>query len=312
MLSSASALDWGVFAGAVIGTLALDAIVFGRGTHRMSFREASLRSLLWITVGVAFAGWVHHSLGFDKAVNYTVAYLVEKSLSVDNLFVFLVIFSYFRVKEQNQQRVLFWGVFGAVVMRAIFIVAGAALLHRFHWTMYLFGAFLVFTGVKLAFKKDESMDPEANLALRLGRRYLRTTNEFHGEKFFVIKDGVRYATPLFLVLLAIEATDVIFAIDSVPAVLAISPDLYIVYTSNIFAILGLRALYFMLAGMMNRFHYLDLGLAVILTFIGVKMLAANLVKIPNLVSLGVIAGVLTVSIVASLMRPPKKESAAEP
>ncbi len=300
-------LDWGVFAAAVVLTMLLDLALFGRTSHRISFREASVRSVLWIVVSLAFAGWVQHRMGSEKAVSYVVAYLVEKSLSVDNLFVFLVIFTYFRVKEEHQSRVLFWGVFGAVVMRAVFILAGTALLHRFHFTMYVFGAFLVFTGIKLAFKSDESVDLENNLALRLARKYLRTTKEFSGEKFFVIKDGVRYATPLFLVVIVVEFTDVIFAVDSVPAVLAISSDLFIVYTSNIFAIMGLRALYFMLSGMMSRFHYLDIGLAVILVFIGAKMLSADFYKIPNFVSLGVIAGVLVLAVVASLLKPVKRQ-----
>ena len=307
MLGSAAMLDWGVFAGVVLVTMLADTLIFGRGAHRVSFREASIRSVIWIAVALLFTIWIQQRLGTEKSVSYLVAYLVEKSLSVDNLFVFLVIFTYFKVKEQHQHGVLFWGVFGAVVMRAVFILAGTALLHRFHFTMYIFGAFLVFTGVKLALKKDDSVDPENNIALRLARKYLRTTKEMVDDKFFVIKDGVRYATPLFLVLIVVEFTDVVFAVDSVPAVLAISDDLYIVYTSNIFAILGLRALYFMLSGMMSRFHYLDVGLAIILVFIGAKMLAAEVYKVPNLASLGVIAGVLTLAIVASLLRPVKRE-----
>jgi tellurite resistance protein TerC len=218
--------------------------------------------------------------------------------------VFLVIFSYFGVPERNQQKTLFWGIFGAVVMRLVFVLAGSALLHRFSWMMYVFGLFLVFTGVKLAFKKEgDSVDPESSLALRVARKFLRTTKEYDGDKFFTMKDGVRYATPLFLVLIVIEFTDVVFAVDSVPAVLAISSDLFIVYTSNIFAILGLRSLYFMLAGMMSRFHYLDLGLAVILVFIGAKMLGSKFVHLPSWVSLAVIAGVLATAIIASLLRP---------
>jgi tellurite resistance protein TerC len=201
--------------------------------------------------------------------------------------------------------VLFWGIFGAVVMRLVFVLAGSALLHRFTWMMYVFGAFLVFTGIKLALKKeDDSMDPESSLALKIARKFLRTTKEYDGDKFFTMKEGVRHATPLFLVLIVIEFTDVVFAVDSVPAVLAISSDLFIVYTSNIFAILGLRSLYFMLAGMMSRFHYLDLGLAVILVFIGAKMLGSKFVHLPSYVSLGVIAGVLAISIIASLLRKP--------
>ncbi|MBE7483364.1 MAG: TerC family protein [Polyangiaceae bacterium] len=314
MLGTATWLDWAAFAAAIVATMLLDRLLVGKGSNAVSFREASVRSVVAIVAALAFAGYVHWSMTLDKAVTYIVAYLVEKSLSVDNLFVFLVIFSYFGIRERQQQRILFWGIVGAVVMRAIFILAGSALLHRFHWMMYVFGGFLVITGIKLALKKEgESVDPESNLALRFARKYMRTTDQFDGDKFFIIKDGLRHATPLFLVLLVIEFTDVLFAVDSVPAVLAVSDDVYVVYTSNIFAILGLRSLYFMLAGMMSRFHYLDLGLAVILVFIGAKMLLSQVVKVPNLASLGVIAGVLTLSIVVSLLKPPKAEPApAEP
>lgn len=308
MLGTATWLDWAAFAAAIVATMLLDRLLVGKASNAVSFREASVRSVVAIVAALVFAGYVHWSMSLDKAVTYIVAYLVEKSLSVDNLFVFLVIFSYFGIRERQQQRVLFWGIVGAVVMRAIFILAGSALLHRFHWMMYVFGGFLVVTGVKLALKKEgESVDPESNLALRFARKYMRTTDQLEGNKFFIVKDGLRYATPLFLVLLVIEFTDVLFAVDSVPAVLAVSDDVYVVYTSNIFAILGLRSLYFMLAGMMSRFHYLDLGLAVILVFIGAKMLLSQLVKVPNLASLGVIAGVLTLSIVVSLLKPPKAE-----
>jgi tellurite resistance protein TerC len=208
---------------------------------------------------------------------------------------------------------LVWGVLGAIVMRGLFIVAGSALLHRFGWLMYVFGLFLVFTGIKLAFKKGESsVEPESNLALRIARRYLRTTDKLDGDKFFTVKNGVRYATPLLLVLIVIEFTDLLFAVDSVPAVLAVSDDVFVIYTSNIFAILGLRALYFLLAGMMSRFHYLGLGLAAILCFIGVKMFIATWVHVPNLLSLGVIAGVLSIAVTGSLLRPPKQDPEAEP
>jgi tellurite resistance protein TerC len=303
MLSSASWIDWVAFAAAVVVTMLLDRVLMGKSAHSVSFREASVRSMLTIVAALLFAAYVHVRLGSDKAVTYVVAYLIEESLSVDNLFVFLVIFSYFGVRQRYQQRILFWGILGAVVMRAVFILAGSALLHRFHWMMYIFGLFLVFTGAKLAFKKDEeSVDPESNLALRFARKHLRTTDQYDGDRFFTVKDGVRYATPLMLILIVIEFTDLVFAVDSVPAVLAVSDDVFVVYTSNIFAILGLRSLYFMLSGMMSRFHYLDLGLAAILMFIGVKMLITNWVKIPNLASLGVIASVLTVSIVVSLLK----------
>ncbi len=311
MLGGAALLDWAVFVGVVLGTMTLDVAIFGLKAHRVSFRESTIRSAIWIAVALMFSGFIYTRMGPEESVTYIVAYLVEKSLSVDNLFVFLVIFTYFRVREKHQQRVLFWGVGGAVVMRAIFILAGTALLHRFHWMMYVFGAFLVFTGAKLAFKKEDSVDPESNLALKLARRFLRTTDRYDGDHFTTMIDGVRYATPLLLVLIVIEFTDVLFAVDSVPAVLAISKNLFIVYTSNIFAILGLRALYFMLAGMMSRFRYLDTGLAVILAFIGTKMLLTNVYKIPNLASLGVIAGVLTIAVVASLAHPPEEEAGGE-
>lgn len=311
MLSSATWVDWAAFAGAVLLTLGLDRLLVGNRTTNISFREATVRSVVAIVAALLFAVYVYVRITPDKAVTYVVAYLVEKSLSVDNLFVFLVIFSYFGIRERQQQRVLLWGIIGALVMRALFIVAGSALLHRFHWMMYVFGGFLVITGARLAFKKEgETVDPESSLALRIARKYLRFTNEPSGDRFFVVKDGLRHATPLLMVLIVIEFTDVVFAVDSVPAVLAVSDDVYVVYTSNIFAILGLRSLYFMLAGMMSRFHYLDLGLAVILAFIGCKMLLSQLIKIPNLVSLGVIAGVLTLAIVASLLKRPSKQAEA--
>jgi tellurite resistance protein TerC len=295
-------LDWGVFAAAVLGLMLVDAVVFGRNQH-MSFREAVLRSLMCVTVGVGFAGFVYARMGSNAGLEYLTAYLVEESLSVDNLFVFLVLFSYFGLTESRQQRVLFWGIVGAVVMRGVFIGAGAALLHRFHWMMYLFGGFLIYTGAKLLLRKEEENDPEDNPALKLARRYIRTTKDYHGDDFWVMKEGKRYATPLFLVLIVIELTDLIFAVDSVPAVLAISDNTFVVYTSNIMAILGLRALYFVLAGMMGRFHYLGTGLALILLFIGSKMVASGFFHFPTWVSLGVIIGVLSGSVGLSLLRP---------
>jgi len=307
MLSAATWIDWAAFVGAVLATLTLDRFLVGKRANNVSFREATVRSVVTILAALLFAVYVHVRIGAHQSVSYLVAYLVEESLSVDNLFVFLVIFSYFGVRERQQQRILKWGILGAVVMRAAFIVAGSALLHRFHWMMYVFGGFLVVTGVRLALKKDdETVDPESNLALKIARKYLRFTEQPEGDKFFVVKQGLRYATPLFMVLIVIEFTDVLFAVDSVPAVLAVSDDVYVIYTSNIFAILGLRSLYFMLAGMMSRFHYLDIGLAVILVFIGGKMLLAQFLHIPNLISLGVIAFVLTLAIVASMRRRPTK------
>jgi len=307
--TSGTTLDWAVFAGVILGTMLLQTALFGRGAHRISFREALIRTVIWIVVGLGFALWVNTRMGTDHALTYVIAYLVEESLSVDNLFVFLVIFSYFGIGERHQQRILTWGIAGAILMRGLFIVLGTALLSAFHWMIYVFGGILIVTGAKLALKKDDdAVDPGQSLILRIARKYLRTTDQLDGERFFTLKNGVRHATPLFLVLLVVEFTDVLFAVDSVPAVLAISNDIFIVYTSNIMAILGLRALYFLLAGMMSRFRYLDLGLAAILVFIGLKMVGASVVKVPNLVSLAVIGGVLTLSVVASLLAKPRGQS----
>ena len=295
---------WGVFAACVLGTTLVDRLLFGRGAHRVSFREATAKSIVWVALGLLFTVYVYFWVGAQQGTDYLVAYLVEKSLSVDNLFVFLVVFSYFQTSEEHQPHILSWGIFGALAMRAVFILLGAAALHHLHWTMYLFGGFLIYSGAKLALRREESMDPENNFALKFARRYLRTTEELDQDRFFTRRAGRLHATPLFLVLVVIEATDIVFAVDSVPAVLAISNDIYVVYTSNILAILGLRALYFVLAGVMRRFHHLDKGLSVVLAFIGVKMIIADWYKIPNLASLGVIAAVLTLSIVTSLLRPP--------
>jgi tellurite resistance protein TerC len=299
---AATTMDWAAFAAAVVVLMAVDILLFGR-KHHMSFREASVRSLMCVAVGVGFAGYVYSRMGANASLLYLTAYLVEESLSVDNLFVFLVLFNYFGLTESRQHRVLFWGIVGAVVMRGVFIGAGAALLKQFHWMMYVFGGFLIFTGVKLLVRKEEEANPEDNPALRLARKYIRTTTEYHGDRFFIIKEGKRYATPLFLVLIVIELTDLIFAVDSVPAVLAISDNTYVVYTSNIMAILGLRALYFVLSGMMGRFHYLGTGLALILLFIGVKMVISKFFHMPTWASLGVILAVLSGSIGLSLLKP---------
>ena len=312
LMSAAGFVDWIVFAGMVLGTMLLDLVVFGRGAHYVSFREATIRSIVWISVALLFNVYLYFTHP-ALALPYLVAYLVEKSLSVDNLFVFLAVFGYFRVAEQFQQRVLFWGVFGAVIMRAIFILLGAALLKNFSWMIYVFGAFLIYTGYKLAFTDEDGVDPENSIALKLARKYLRTSDKLDGERFFTVQNGKRMATPLFLVLIVIEFTDVLFAVDSVPAVLAISDDLFVVYSSNIFAIMGLRALYFMLSGMMGRFQYLDKGLALVLAFIGVKMSLSAFFHIHNFISLGVIATILTVSVMASWLKgaPPEDQSEGE-
>jgi tellurite resistance protein TerC len=308
MTGKVSLIDWVVFGAVVFLSLALDRLVFGRPKARVSFREAAIRSGFFVTVGLLFSVYVYVREDFESAVTYLLAYVVEESLSIDNLFVFLVLFTYFKVSESQQQRVLVWGIIGAIVMRGIFIVAGAALLSRFHWMIFVFGGFLLFTGARLLVRHDEQVDPEDNFALKLARRYLRTTKEMDGDKFFVVRDGVRYATPLFLVLVVVEFTDVLFAVDSVPAVLAISSDVFVVYTSNVMAILGLRALYFVLSGMMSRFHYLGTGLALILIFIGAKMVASPWIKVPSVVSLLVIAVVLFASVMLSLL---KKETKVE-
>ncbi|MEP7048777.1 MAG: TerC/Alx family metal homeostasis membrane protein [Pseudomonadota bacterium] len=305
MTSSAGPVEWAVFAAVVVGVMALDIGLLGKRGRHMSFREAAVRCAFNIAAGLSFAGFVWLRLGRDATASYLVAYLVEESLSIDNLFVFLIIFNYFKLNEARQHRVLSWGVAGAVIMRALFIFAGSALLHRFEWMTYLFGVFLIYTGLKLALRKDEAaVNPEENLALKVARRFLRTTEEYDGNHFMIVKEGVRYATPLFLVLIVIEVTDLLFAVDSVPAVLAISKDVYVVYTSNIMAILGLRALYFVLSGMMNRFQHLGMGLSLILIFVGVKMAFVHFFKIPSLVSLAVIVVVLAGSIIVSLLRPP--------
>lgn len=295
-------IDWAVFGAVVLLSLLIDRAVFGGPKATVSFREASIRSIFFVLVGLGFSAYVYIREDANAAVTYLLAYVVEESLSIDNLFVFLVLFTYFRVNEEQQQRVLVWGIAGAIVMRGVFIFLGSALLHRFSWMVFVFGGFLLFTGAKLLFRKEEDVDPEDNFALRLARRYLRTVPSHDGHHFFVMKDGVRHATPLFLVLIVVEFTDLLFAVDSVPAVLAISDDIYVVYTSNIMAVLGLRALYFVLAGMMSKFHYLGTGLAVILLFIGAKMVASPFFHMSSVISLAVIGVVLAGSVTLSLLR----------
>ena len=304
MPTIASPIDWIVFAAGIVSAMVVDRVVT-RSTAP-GFRQALTRSCLWICVALAFSVWIAYRLGPTNGVTYVTAYLVEESLSVDNLFVFLVIFRHFRVTESAQNRVLFWGVFGAIVLRGLFIYTGAELLNHFQATSYVFGAVLFISGAKLL-KKDKGFDdPEKSLVFRLARKYLRTTHEFDGDRFFTIRDGASLATPLVLVLIAVEFTDIIFAVDSVPAVLAISQDLYIVYTSNILAIMGLRALFFMLSGMMDRFHKLDFALSLVLIFIGLKIGLHRILHIPNGISLAVVLGLLTLGIALSFLLPPPK------
>jgi len=297
-------LFWVLFNVSIFLLLLFDMKSSGRSGGALSLKQALFRSAEWIGLAAAFGVGVYFFRGPEAALQFAAGYLIEKSLSVDNLFVFMMLFTYFKVPAAYQPRVLFFGILGAIVMRTIFIFAGVALIERFHWIIYLFGLFLVYTGAKMATGKNEEIDPEQNPALRWVRRWLPTTPEYRGERFFVREGGRWLATPLFIVLLTVETTDLIFAVDSIPAVLAISNDFFIVYTSNIFAILGLRALYFALAGMMQMFHYLNYGLAAILIFVGAKMLLSNVYHIPIGVSLGVVACALALAIAASLWLPP--------
>lgn len=295
-------LLWGGFTLFVLGMLALDLGVFHRKAHVVGFREALGWSVAWVTLALLFNAWLWSAYGPERGMEFLTGYLIEKALAVDNIFVFVVIFSAFAVPSAYQHRVLFWGILGALVMRAAFILAGAALLQRFHWVMYVFGAILVLTGIKLLIFRDAEMEPERNPIFRLFKRLVPSVAEYHGERFTVVKDGRRFATPLLLVLAGIEASDLVFAVDSIPAIFAITQDPFIVYTSNIFAILGLRAMYFMLADVITRFHYLKVGLALVLAFVGVKMLLLDVYKIPIGASLGVVAALIALSIVMSLAR----------
>jgi len=302
---------WGGFAAFVITVLTLDLGVFHRRAHAVTLREAAAWTGVWVSLAVLFGAGVWWWLGPTKALEFATGYLIEEALSVDNIFVFLVLFTFFKVPAELQHRVLFWGILGAVVMRAVFILAGAALLAKFHWIIYVFGGILVVTGIRLFVQRDHDMNPERNPVLRVFRRLVPTVSEYHGQRFTVVKKGVRYATPLLAVLVAVEATDLIFAVDSIPAVFAVTTDPFIVYTSNIFAILGLRAMYFLLAGVMDRFAYLKPGLAMVLVFVGTKMMLVEVYKIPIGVSLGVVMGILTVSIAASVIVTGRQQRASE-
>jgi len=291
---------WIAFVAFIIGMLGVD-LFLHRDHHAVSVREAATWSLVWVVMGTSFGGVIWWLEGGTLATEYITGYLIEKSLSVDNIFVFALIFSYFAVPLKFQHNVLFWGIFGALVFRAIFIFAGVALLDRFHWMIYVFGAFLIITGIRMFFHKGEDIHPERNPVLRALRRILPISNDYDEAKFFTVQNGVRMATPLLAVLVVVETTDIIFAVDSIPAILAITQDQFLVFSSNAFAILGLRALYFLLAGVMDRFVYLKTGLAVVLVYVGVKMLLGGAgYHIPTALSLGIIALTLTVAVVASL------------
>jgi len=300
-------LLWGGFSLFVLTMLILDLGVFHRTAHVVKIKEALLWSALWIALALAFNAGIYFWQGPVKALEFLTGYLIEEALSVDNLFVFVVIFSYFRVEPLYQHRVLFWGILGAIIMRAFFIAMGVTLIKQFHWVIYLFGGFLVFTGVKMALQKDKELHPEKNPLLKLFRRYTPVTESYVDGKFFVGRKGRTMATPLFVVLLLVEATDLMFAVDSIPAVLAITHDPFIVDTSNIFAIFGLRSIFFALSGIIQLFQYLQYGLAAILVFVGVKMLLADVYKIPVTIALGVVASILAVSVIASIAWPPKEK-----
>jgi tellurite resistance protein TerC len=319
-MTAGTPLLWTLFVAFVLAALAVDFFAMERqGAHRVSMREAAIWSLVWIAVSFAFVAWVWWYLGGPagnpvadtKALEFVTGYLIEKALAVDNIFVFLMVFNYFAVPAEYQKRVLMIGILGALVLRAIMILVGAWLIARFHWILYLFGAFLVFTGIRMWLSTGQEPDLEANPALKWIRRHMRISTRFDGEKFFTVIDGVRMATPLFAVILLIGIVDIIFAVDSIPAIFAITMDPYVVLTSNVFAILGLRAMYFLLAGMHERFHLLSYGLAVVLVFIGTKMLLLDVYKIPVTWSLGFTFVVLVATMVLSLKIPPrtKNESA---
>ena len=298
-------LFWILFNVFVLAMLALDLGVFNRRAHSVGFREALGWSGMWVGLAAAFAVLVYFWHGRTASLEFATGYLIELSLSIDNLFVFLVIFRYFRIPAELQHRVLFWGILGALITRGIFILAGVSLIQRFHWLIYVFGALLVYSGIKLLRQGDEEVDPERNPVLRLFRKWVPVTDDYVGEQFWVRQPGL-YATPLVVVLLVVETTDIVFAVDSIPAVLAITLNAFIVYTSNVFAILGLRSMYFAVSGMMEWFEYLHYGLSVVLILIGAKMLVSHYVEVPTAVALGTVAGVIAVSVVASVVWPRKE------
>ena len=306
-----SILLWIAFNVFVLLMLAVDLGVFHRKAHSVGIKESLIWTGVWITLALIFGGGVYYFMGHKPALNYLTGYLIEKSLSVDNIFVFLLIFQYFKVSRMFQHKVLFWGILGALVMRFFFIFAGVTLISRFHWIIYVFGVFLIYTGIKLALEKGREVNPEHNPVLKLLRKVVPVSKSYYGSNFFMKKMGKRFATPLLVVLVVIETTDVVFALDSIPAILAISRDPFIVYSSNVFAILGLRALYFALSGVMQLFHHLHYGLSLILVFVGVKMTISEFYHIPTPWALGFVALALAGSIIASLIWP-KEESQPTP
>jgi tellurite resistance protein TerC len=298
---SESAILWIGFSVFVLVMLALDLGVFHRKSHVVKIREALTWTAIWVTLAMLFNLFIYYHFDKGKALEFFTAYLIEKSLSVDNIFVIIMIFSYFHVPESFQHKVLFWGIFGALIMRLVFIFAGIELIHKFHWLIYLFGGFLIFTGIRMITSVDKKLEPDKNPLVRLARKIFPVTANFEDDNFFIKRGNITWATPLFIVVILIEGTDLIFAIDSIPAILAISDDPFIVYTSNVFAILGLRSLYFALAGIEKYFQYLKYGLATILMFVGIKMCITDFYKIPVEISLIAIVFILVLSMLASVI-----------
>ncbi|PKN51807.1 MAG: hypothetical protein CVU55_10195 [Deltaproteobacteria bacterium HGW-Deltaproteobacteria-13] len=301
-------LWWTFFGVFIFAMLALDLGVFNRKVHVIKMKESLLWTAFWVTLALAFCAGIYffHGEGHSKAMEFFTAYIIEYSLSIDNLFVFMLIFRFFSVPQSYEHKALFWGILLALITRAVFIFAGVALLNAFSWVMYIFGVFLIFTGIKMALNKETEVHPDKNIAIKLLRFFIPVTKEFQEARFFIIKNGRRLATPMLAVLLALETTDILFAVDSIPAVLAISKDPFIVYTSNVFAILGLRSLFFAISGLMKLFHLLHYGLAAILSFVGVKMLIEDFFHVPVGVSLIIISSILVISVVASIIWPDTK------
>jgi len=303
-------LQWGIFFALIFGMLALDLGVLNRHEHRVGVREALFWSVVWTLVALLFNGWIYYQFGSKVGFEFLTGYVIERSLSFDNIFVFVIIFNYFAVPAEHQHRVLFWGILGALVSRGLFIGMGTALLSRFAWLILVFGGFLVYTGIKILLEKETEVHPERNPVLKLFQRFVPLSNRYHGKHFFIHDDhdkGRLKATPLMLVLVVVEATDVVFAVDSIPAVFGVTTNGFIVFTSNIFAILGLRALYFLLAGLMHQFRFLSYGLGLVLIFVGAKMLIHDWIEIPIELSLGIVLGILVVAIAVSLLVPAPPE-----
>ncbi len=305
---SAQAWFWIGFIVFMIALLALDLFVLNRKSHIIKPREALLQTAMWVSLALIFCVGIYFIRGSGPAVEFLTAYLVEYSLSVDNLFVFLIIFSYFRVPPQHEHKVLFWGILGALIMRISFILAGVTLIQKIHWVIYIFGAFLVLIGIKMIFSQDEEIHPEKNPALRLFRRFIPVSKDYEDGKFLIKQAGKWFATPLLVVILVIETTDVVFAVDSIPAVLSITLNSFIAYTSNVFAILGLRSLFFALSGIMRMFHYLKYGISIILVFVGAKMLLSKIYPIPSWIALCVIVSILGISVIASIIKARREQN----